>query len=515
MASVSPRRSEHTPAGPPPPSRTALSARGPLAGGGQAPLPASPPAAPASGRQSRPRGAGWRVARDDEHQRGARRPCGPRGRVRGSALPERVRPQAAGGRAGRAVPARAPGQPVPVARPVRGDRQSVPAGGPALRRATRHPGAAAEEAGPHPLGRPQARPRAALPGGRRGRRPLRGGGHRGRPGVPVGVQRHATRSPRSGSRFSFFKEQRRVGVYYFYVLDPDFGPGFIKVCTYFPYPAKVWVNGHEWAKRQADRAGIGFTALANGFAACDDPRRSRRSATGFGPGRRAGLLRPLDRGDPGSVHRRRSGRRLLVGAVGAPGRGLPHPGLRRPSPGPGLLRGAGGRQHGHRPAPRGGGRVRPSLAAQHTGDLPHPRLRRRHRGQPGVPLQAQPGQAVPEGREGAANRDRHQQAVRPGSCARLDHLPELVAKGAGQPSSANDRACRSGLCHRLCALRAHPPALHTGGPTNRSPALRGPTRHGPGRRPVRASSTPSPASPTRAFAGSSPGCSGGTTPPTR
>jgi hypothetical protein len=43
--------------------------------------------------------------------------------------------------------------------------------------------------------------------------------------------------------FEFFREQRRVGVYYFYVLDPDFGPGFIKICTYFPYPARVWING--------------------------------------------------------------------------------------------------------------------------------------------------------------------------------------------------------------------------------------------------------------------------------
>ena len=69
--------------------------------------------------------------------------------------------------------------------------------------------------------------------------------------------------------------------------------------------------------------------------------------------------------------------------------------------------------------------------------------------------------------------------------ARLEHLPELVAKArAGQRSSAYDRTCRSGLCHRLCALRAHPPALHTGGPTNRSLALRGSTRHGPDRRPV-------------------------------
>src|SRR5262249_38651369 len=45
--------------------------------------------------------------------------------------------------------------------------------------------------------------------------------------------------------FRWAKEERRVGVYYFYVLDREFGPGFIKICTYFPYPAKVWLNGHE------------------------------------------------------------------------------------------------------------------------------------------------------------------------------------------------------------------------------------------------------------------------------
>ncbi len=45
------------------------------------------------------------------------------------------------------------------------------------------------------------------------------------------------------------------------------GPAFIKVCAYFPYPAKIWLNGHEWVKRQAGKAGLGFTALSNGFAA--------------------------------------------------------------------------------------------------------------------------------------------------------------------------------------------------------------------------------------------------------
>lgn len=73
--------------------------------------------------------------------------------------------------------------------------------------------------------------------------------------------------------FSFAKADRRVTVYYFYIWDDRFGPGFIKICTYIPHPAKVWVNGHEWAKRQASAAGIAFTELSNGFASCQDAAR--------------------------------------------------------------------------------------------------------------------------------------------------------------------------------------------------------------------------------------------------
>jgi hypothetical protein len=83
--------------------------------------------------------------------------------------------------------------------------------------------------------------------------------------------------------FDFVKEERRVGVYYFYIADADFGAGFIKVCTYFPYPAKVWLNGHEWAKRQAARDRIVFTALANGFASCDQPAALQAICDRFGP----------------------------------------------------------------------------------------------------------------------------------------------------------------------------------------------------------------------------------------
>lgn len=92
--------------------------------------------------------------------------------------------------------------------------------------------------------------------------------------------------------YDFVKENRRVGVYYFYILDRQFGPGFIKICTYFPYPAKVWLNGHEWAKRQADHAGIGYQALSNGFASCDDPQALQRICDRFGP---ADIQRFFDR----------------------------------------------------------------------------------------------------------------------------------------------------------------------------------------------------------------------------
>ena len=72
-------------------------------------------------------------------------------------------------------------------------------------------------------------------------------------------------------QYTFAKADRRVTCYYFYLWDADFGPAFIKVCAYFPYPAKIWVNGLEWAMQQAARAGIAFSELSYGFAACDDP----------------------------------------------------------------------------------------------------------------------------------------------------------------------------------------------------------------------------------------------------
>jgi hypothetical protein len=100
----------------------------------------------------------------------------------------------------------------------------------------------------------------------------------------VFVARKRDTDPGKVPQFSFDKVDRRVTVYYFYLWDADFGPAFIKICSYFPYPIKVWVNGHEWAKRQATKAGLGFTALSNGFATCEDPTALQAICDRLAPG---------------------------------------------------------------------------------------------------------------------------------------------------------------------------------------------------------------------------------------
>ncbi len=61
-----------------------------------------------------------------------------------------------------------------------------------------------------------------------------------------------------------------VNQFYVHCVDEDFGAFFLKFSSYFPYGARLLVNGHHFAQARAAKAGIGFTALDNGFAAADD-----------------------------------------------------------------------------------------------------------------------------------------------------------------------------------------------------------------------------------------------------
>jgi len=84
-------------------------------------------------------------------------------------------------------------------------------------------------------------------------------------------------------RFEYSRQSVFVNHYYFYLLDKEFGPAFIKVCTYAPYAVKICLNGHEWAKRQAAERGLAFEALDNGFFCCDDPAALQEICDQLGP----------------------------------------------------------------------------------------------------------------------------------------------------------------------------------------------------------------------------------------
>lgn len=70
--------------------------------------------------------------------------------------------------------------------------------------------------------------------------------------------------------FEFGRQAVFVNHYYFYIRDRQWGPSFVKTNAYAPYPVWLWLNGHEWAKRQAQQRGVRFQALDNGFRSCAD-----------------------------------------------------------------------------------------------------------------------------------------------------------------------------------------------------------------------------------------------------
>ena len=74
-----------------------------------------------------------------------------------------------------------------------------------------------------------------------------------------------------------------VNHYYFYIDDAEFGPLFVKVCSYAPWSIKLCLNGHEWAKRQLDKRGIRYEALDNGFLSCSQPNKLQEICDSLGP----------------------------------------------------------------------------------------------------------------------------------------------------------------------------------------------------------------------------------------
>ena len=97
--------------------------------------------------------------------------------------------------------------------------------------------------------------------------------------VMVGVAQERTSAwrgwrdggPDGHPHFEYRRQSIFPNNYYWYIRDPDWGPGFLKTVAYAPFSVWLYLNGNEWAKSQAAQRGIAFTALDNGFASCEDP----------------------------------------------------------------------------------------------------------------------------------------------------------------------------------------------------------------------------------------------------
>jgi hypothetical protein len=108
----------------------------------------------------------------------------------------------------------------------------------------------------------------------------------------VTVFRTEQRTDGCGKKYPWIvKSATPVNQFYFYCVDEDFGPFFLKFSTYFPYNAKLCLNGHEYAKRQLAKEGIAFEALDNGILSCADPRRLQQICDRLSPAKIDALLR--------------------------------------------------------------------------------------------------------------------------------------------------------------------------------------------------------------------------------
>jgi hypothetical protein len=109
--------------------------------------------------------------------------------------------------------------------------------------------------------------------------------------VIVGVAQEKMRSFKAHKRcgpgkavtFDFSRQSVSVNHYYFYVHDRDWGPAFVKIGTYLPYPVKLCLNGHEWVKQRLRRDHVPFESLDNGFLSCPDPDALQAACDALSP----------------------------------------------------------------------------------------------------------------------------------------------------------------------------------------------------------------------------------------
>jgi hypothetical protein len=78
-------------------------------------------------------------------------------------------------------------------------------------------------------------------------------------------------------------KRRWVDQYNFYIHDGAWGRMFVRICPYFPFPARVYLNQHYWLAQHLEEQKMRFGLCANAFLRCSDPAQLQQLADSLQP----------------------------------------------------------------------------------------------------------------------------------------------------------------------------------------------------------------------------------------
>ena len=73
-------------------------------------------------------------------------------------------------------------------------------------------------------------------------------------------------------------KRRWINQFNFYMNDARWGRMFVRMCPYFPFSARVYLNQHHWLAIRMREEGIDFHQTTNAFLRCGNPARLQELA---------------------------------------------------------------------------------------------------------------------------------------------------------------------------------------------------------------------------------------------
>jgi len=85
------------------------------------------------------------------------------------------------------------------------------------------------------------------------------------------------------NRWHLELKQRWVEQYNFYINDGEWGRMFVRVCPYFPFPARLCLNQHHWLANRMRQEAIHLKQTSNAFIQCSNAPRLQQLADSLAP----------------------------------------------------------------------------------------------------------------------------------------------------------------------------------------------------------------------------------------